>query len=361
MTISLASSTGPRRFAIWQDGFPNPTIFFHSSGDSVSIASGSHTHFSWGFSPAVSLAIPGRHYTRFSPAIPLEACPDCGVDLRDQPVTAEEKRQVFDLPPIKLQVTEYQAACKFCPNCRSRVTAQFPENITAPAQYGPAIQATMAYLNVRQIIPCARTAEICQDLFHHRPSNGSVVQAVAKCAAQLTPAVDEIRAALIQAPVLHADETEVRCEGKTRWLHVVSNATHTLFSYSPKRGEEGIKVRQVLTEFSGNLIHDFWGAYDTFACTHSRCNAHLLRELTACVEDGHLWAENCITTLLATKQAADQARANSEKFIDPAHRACLQKPYDDWVAIGLKAHPKQRKPPYKQGRPGRVKQSTETN
>ena len=97
-----------------------------------------------------------------------------------------------------------------------------------------------------------------------------------------------MRAALIQAPVLHADETGVRCEGKTRWLHVVSNATHTLFSYSPKRGEEGIKVRQVLTEFSGNLIHDFWGAYDTLACTHSRCNAHLLHELTACVEDGHL-------------------------------------------------------------------------
>ena len=36
--------------------------------------------------------------------IPLEACPDCGIDLSAQPVTAEEKRQVFDLPPSKLQV-----------------------------------------------------------------------------------------------------------------------------------------------------------------------------------------------------------------------------------------------------------------
>ena len=36
--------------------------------------------------------------------IPLEACPDCGIDLSAQPVTAEEKRQIFDLPPIKLQV-----------------------------------------------------------------------------------------------------------------------------------------------------------------------------------------------------------------------------------------------------------------
>jgi transposase len=82
---------------------------------------------------------------------------------------------------------------------------------------------------------------------------------------------------------------------------VVSNTTHTLFSYSPKRGEEGIKASQVLTEFSGNLVHDFWKSYEMLDCTHSRCNTHLLRELTACVEDGHPWAEPIITILLAMK------------------------------------------------------------
>ena len=61
------------------------------------------------------------------------------------------------------------------------------------------------------------------------------------------------------------------------------------------------------------------------------------------------------------KQAADQAREKGEKMIDPAHRARFQKPYDQWVAIGFKAHPEQYKPPYKQGVLGRVKQSTETN
>ena len=48
-------------------------------------------------------------------------------------------------------------------------------------------------------------------------------------------------------------------------------------------------------------------------------------------------------------------------MIDLAHRARLQKPYDDSAAIRLKAHPDQHKPPNKQGKLGRVKQSTETN
>ena len=220
------------------------------------------------------------------------------------------------------------------------------------------MQAVMAYLNVRQVIPCARTAEVCQDLFGHRPSAGSVVQAVVQCAARLAPAVAEIRDHLTRAPVLHADETGVRCVSKTHWLHVVGNATHTLYSHSPNRGVEGFAAAGVLPNYHGILVHDFWGPYDTLDCGHSRCNAHLLRELKACVEDGHRWADSIILSLLAMKQAADQARAQGGKAIPAAHRKRLQSDYDTWVGIGLKAHPERDKP---SGKRGRVKQSTETN
>ena len=60
----------------------------------------------------------------FSVPIPLDACPKCGGDLAAQPVVAEEKRQVFDLPPIKIQVTEHRAQLKICPHCGSVVTAK---------------------------------------------------------------------------------------------------------------------------------------------------------------------------------------------------------------------------------------------
>ena len=65
VTISLASISGPGTIAIWQDGFPNPAIFFDSAGDSMSLAAGSHTHFNWGFStPGIyelEFAISGIH------------------------------------------------------------------------------------------------------------------------------------------------------------------------------------------------------------------------------------------------------------------------------------------------------------
>ena len=290
--------------------------------------------------------------------VPLNQCPECGADLSDQPVVAEEKRQVFDLPPIKIQVTEYQAQRKICPRCGLHVSAAFPADVCAPAQYGPGMQAVMGYLNVRQVIPCERVAEVCQDLFGHRPSAGSVVQAVVRCAERVAPAVEDISVILKSEPVLHADETGVRCIGKTHWLHVVSTATHTLYSHSPKRGVEGFTVAGVLPGYTGTVVHDFWGPYDVLECEHSRCNAHLLRELKAFAEEGQEWAENLMVTLLAMKKATDEARQNESAEVEETERRRLETLYDKWVEIGFEAHPERIKPP---GRRGRMKQSREYN
>ena len=290
--------------------------------------------------------------------LPLNSCPECGGDLTDEPTQSEENRQVFDLPDIKMLVTEYLAERKRCPHCGALVSAGFPCGVTAPVQYGPGMQSAMTYLNVRQVIPCERVAEVCQDLFGHRPGAGSVVRSAARCADLLAPCVDEIRNTLRQAPVLHADETGVRCIGKTHWLHVASTATHSLFSHSPKRGVEGFASAKVLSNYRGTLVHDFWGPYDQLTCKHSRCNAHLLRELKAFTETGHRWAGEIITVLLDMKKAVEEARRKGRQQVEAAHRKRLESRYDEWIKAGLQAHPEITKPT---GKRGRVRQSKETN
>lgn len=204
-----------------------------------------------------------------------------------------------------------------------------------------------------------RTADICEDLFGHRPSAGSVVRAVARCAGKIAPAIERIAGVLRSSERLHADETGVRCAGKTHWIHVASSETHTLYSHSPKRGREGFDSAGVLPDYSGNLIHDFWGPYDTLGdCIHTRCNAHLLRELTSFAEDGQAWAQGLIAALLAMKQAAEEARQRERARISPAELNPLKADYDRRIAKGLKAHPELARHP---GKRGRAKQSRERN
>ena len=48
--------------------------------------------------------------------LPNDICPHCAVNLKDVKVEAGKTRQIFDIPEIKINVTEYQAYLKTCPH-----------------------------------------------------------------------------------------------------------------------------------------------------------------------------------------------------------------------------------------------------
>jgi hypothetical protein len=61
-------------------------------------------------------------------------CPHCQTDLTGVEVERIEKRQVFDVPPVRLEVTEHQAEIKCCPGCGAWVKGAFPATVTQSVQ-----------------------------------------------------------------------------------------------------------------------------------------------------------------------------------------------------------------------------------
>ena len=102
-------------------------------------------------------------------------CPDCATDLRSVRQCERERRQVFDIPPVRIEVTEHQAEIKICPNCGNGVKGEFPPDVTQPVQYGPRIKAQVSYLNNYQLIPWARTCELLGDFYGHTPAEALVL------------------------------------------------------------------------------------------------------------------------------------------------------------------------------------------
>jgi transposase len=92
-----------------------------------------------------------------------DRCGGCGGDLAGAPVAGVEARQVFDLPPLGLRVTEHRAQRRRCA-CGTTTAAAFPDHVRAAACYGPGVRALVAYLCVHQHLPVDRAAQLLADV-----------------------------------------------------------------------------------------------------------------------------------------------------------------------------------------------------
>lgn len=231
----------------------------------------------------------------------LGTCPQCGSRaLSREPAVDYESRQVFDLPPRSLEVTEHRAEIKCCPHCGQRVKADFPAGVSAPVQYGPRFQALMVYLNQQQLLPYDRLAQLCEDLFGQPLSAGTVVNANRRVYEQLAPFEWALVQQLPQAEVVHADESGLRVNGKLHWLHVVSTTGLTFYGVHAKRGTEAMDAFGILGACRQWVVHDHWKPYFAYQeCLHALCNEHLLRELKFLwEEEREVWARQLSALLL---------------------------------------------------------------
>lgn len=247
-----------------------------------------------------------------------ERCEECSGSLKGVAVVGVERRQVFDLPPISLEVVEHQAEQKECPACGHINTAAFPDGVNAPVQYGPTIRGIAVYLQQHQFLPYERTGELMQDLFGVSISTGALARVMISFAEWVEPAVDKIKEIVQASPVVHFDESGVSVEGRLSWLHSASTDTATYYDIHPSRGSEAMDDIGILPGFDGRAIHDFWKSYLDYECDHGFCNAHLLRELVFAHEElGQKWAKKMIGFLLKVKKAVEKTKAGclSEKVI----------------------------------------------
>jgi transposase len=291
-------------------------------------------------------------------------CTGCGASLDGVAPVAYERRQVHDLPPLRLQVTEHRASVVVCPTCQTRTTALFPANVSQPVQYGSQIKALCVYLQEYHLLPFARTQELLADLFGTSLSEGTLLNTLAACHARLAPVEAAIKEAVQQAEVGHFDETGVRVQKKLHWLHTASTPSLTYLACHAKRGQEAMDAIGVLPGFTGTAVHDAFVSYTGYECAHALCNAHLLRELIFLQEQAqaakqvqHPWAGEMITLLLSIKSAIETAQAEGHSHLCAPALTEFEAQYQTLVTAGLAANPS-RAP---SGKRGRTKQSPARN
>lgn len=271
----------------------------------------------------------------------LHRCPcgHCGGrSLHDQPVLDYERRQVFDLPPLRLTVTEHQAEIKQCPVSGLTVKAAFPAGVEAAVQYGPHFRGFTLYLFNQQLLPFDRLRQTCLDLFGQPLSLGTLSQTNARAYHTLDPVDATIVRALIQAAVVNVDESGLRVAGRLHWLHVACTPDLTFYGVHGKRGTEAMDALGVLPHCRHWLVHDHWKPYYKYDALHALCNQHLLRELKFLAEEHHhAWAAELSRFLLDWKVDPLLQLGLDEAQFKRAHAG-----YKAIVRQGRRTHPRRR-------------------
>lgn len=262
-------------------------------------------------------------------------CNSCGSGLPEQ-AHHHDSRQIFDIPSITIQVTEHRRTHKICGHCGKHNMGEFPKGLVQEAQYGNGLKSLCVYLQNYQMLPFARCKEFIADLTGHHISTGSLSNFQKQCSVGLQGYEKYIKQQLLQNPILHADETGIRLNGKNSWIHVVSNETISFFAHHLNRGKKAMDDIGILELYRGNLVHDRFSSYFSYPCEHSLCNAHILRDLIYVEENFDApWAKEIRTLLVRAKNAKEKHHK-----LKPSYYSSFFKKYVSIIRPVIKAYDK---------------------
>jgi transposase len=288
-------------------------------------------------------------------------CEHCQQSLEGIAGEVKERRQIHDLPQVRLTVQEHQVEEVCCPACQHVSRGCFPTGVAAPLQYGSKLGALAVYLHEYQLLPLGRVSELLCDCYGSEVSEATVQAWVELAAEQLAPLVAQIADWLSASRLQHAHETGIRIAGKGHWLHVNGTRLLTHLAWHAKRGRAALEAIGIWPRFTGRAMRDRWASYDHYPCAHSLCGAHLVRDcLYVAEQEGQQWAAQMADLLLSMAKAAGQWRKRGARAVPAEERDGWVAHYFELLARGYAAQPA----PLAQDVPkrrGRVKQTAAKN
>jgi transposase len=208
--------------------------------------------------------------------------------------------------------------------------------------YGPALQALCVFLMVAHAIPVHRCAELIESLTGAKPSPGFVHGMLARAAAAVADANRAIRALIILAHVVCADETPVRVGPgpKSRKRYLLVACTRLLTYYF--LGDRSMATFRafVLPDMAGVIVHDRYQNYDSAefpGLIHQLCAQHLLRDLADAAEryPAAIWPGQIAGALRGLIHAANTARGQDLSAVPEQIAAPLIHTFRHGVLAGL--------------------------
>lgn len=296
-------------------------------------------------------------HTETSETTSPEGCTKCGEDLTDTKVTGKDERVKIDIL-YEVVTHTVTAEIKKCPECGEVNKGSFPEGMDGKVQYGDTVKAMVINFLVVQMMSLQRLQEHLMSIMGRSLSQAIMLKYLYQFSTSLKDWEEAQIKALLVSKHIHCDETSVRIDKLTWWVHSYSSGYVTLKFVHRHRGREGIEEIGIIPKYTGTLIHDCWASYLSYENTgHALCGAHLLRELKFIEQsNGYNWATKMKKIL---QDAAELVGSRpGKRILTNKEYKSLQSRYRNALTRGLTEMPPF---PEKSGARGRTKKTDAQN
>ena len=205
----------------------------------------------------------------------VTTCPDCGETMT--PTGEFTDHFVEEIPEPKVDVHRFRRHRCRCGACGATATGR--NDLVVPgAHVGPRAKLLTVYARAHLGISLGKTTDLMGELFGLSLSTAGANGHLRWFAKHFDPVVRRLLELLRESPVVHADETGWRINGRNVWCWCFSNPKLAVYLIDQHRS--AAVVREALGEsLPGVLVTDFYAAYHAIECRKQRCLVHLLREL----------------------------------------------------------------------------------
>ena len=209
----------------------------------------------------------------------LERCPICGSSELINTENKPRRRAYYDLRfsgrSISRKVLHLKCSQKRCARCQHTAVS---ESFDRVREYGHALQSWMTYLNLAHNMSLKSVAETVSTGFGLPITYSTVYSCRKEVAYRYKPTYQQLLERICSGRIVHCDETEVHLRGGVRaYVWVLASELEVAYVFRPSR--ESHFLHDLLRDFSGVFISDFYAAYDGLQCKQQRCLIHLIRDI----------------------------------------------------------------------------------
>lgn len=202
-----------------------------------------------------------------------------------KPTGKTVSKQVVNIG-VSVTIVEYDTPEFRNVHTGQRVHADFPDGVVNDVNYGGSVKAVAFLLNNRCGVAIDKVREFLSDMTDGelQISKGMINGLSKEFSTKTEAEQKKAFADLLLSPVMNADFTNARVDGKSAQVVICTTPDVTMYFSREHKGHKGIADTPV-EQYHGILVHDHDITFYSYGDNHQECLSHVLRYLKDSIEN----------------------------------------------------------------------------